>query len=212
MAMTYAQLTTNIQDAVENTFTSDQTDMFIGLAEQDIYNTVDIPALRKEDTSIATVSGTATITLPTDFLYMYSFAVINGSSEYVYLLNKDQNFIREAYPVVATGGLPKHYAILNSTTLILGPTPDDAYSTNMQYGYYPESIVTAGTTWLGDEFDSALFNGAVLQAAKFLKEEPDIMAMYESAYTQSITLLRNLGVGKLRQDMYRSGQFRVQAK
>jgi len=212
MTMTYTQLKANVQDIVENEFTTAQLDMFTGLAEQTIYNTVQIPALRKESTSISTVDGTDTITLPTDFLYMYSFAVINASSEYIYLLEKDANFIHEAYPVNATKGTPKHYAILSDTKLILGPTPDAALSTELQYGFYPESIVTASTTWLGNEFDSALLNGTLVEAARFLKLEPDTIANYTTHFTQSIMLLRNLGAGKLRQDMYRSGENRVAAK
>lgn len=212
MTMTYAELTTNVQDIVENEFTADQMAMFAGLAEQTIYNTVDIPALRKTDTSIATVDGTALITLPSDFLYPYSFAVVNASSEYKYLVNKDVNFIREAYPVAATKGFPGHYAIYSDTQLLLGPTPDAVYTTELHYGYYPESIVTAGTTWLGNEFDSALLNGMVIEAARFLKSEPDMIALYEKLYAQSMTLLRNLGAGKLRGDMYRSGQIRERAK
>jgi hypothetical protein len=212
MTMTYAELVTNVSDIVENEFTTAQIDMFIGLAEQAIYNTVHIPALRKEDTTIATVDGTDTITLPSDFLYMYSFAVINASSEYVYMLEKDANFIHEAYPVNATDSFPKHYGILNATTLILGPTPDAIYSTELQYGYYPESIVTASTTWLGNEFDSALLNGTLIEAARFLKLEQDTIALYTEMYTQSMKQLRNLGTGKLRGDMYRSGETRVEVK
>lgn len=210
--MTYTQLKANIQDIVENEFTDDQLAMFTTMAEQTIYNTVELPVFRKEDTGIVTVNGTDTITLPTDFLYMYSFAVVNASNQYVYLINKDENFIHEAYPVNATTGTPKHYALLNSTTAILGPTPDAVYTTEIQYGAYPTSIVTAGTTWLGQQFETALLNGALIEAARFTKAEADVLAMYETLYTQAITLLRNLGAGKLRQDMYRSGEYRTPPK
>jgi len=212
MTMTYAQLVTNVSDTVENEFTTTQINLFIELAEQSIYSTVQIPALRKQDTSIATVDGTDTVGMPADFLYMYSFAVVEATGAYVYLLEKDQNFIREAYPIKTIKGTPKHYGILNATTLILGPTPDAVYTTEMQYGYYPESIVTASTTWLGDEFDSALFNATLLEAARFLKLEPDTIALYTTMYTQSMQQLRNLGAGKLRQDMYRSGEAKVTVK
>jgi hypothetical protein len=104
--------------------------------------------------------------------------------------------------------LPKHYAYFDEDTFILGPTPDASYAVELHYGYYPESIVTAGTTWLGNEFDSALLNGALIEAIRFMKGEPDIIANYEKLYLQSITLLKNLGDGKLREDTYRSGQFR----
>jgi hypothetical protein len=122
------------------------------------------------------------------------------------LLNKDVNFIREAYPVQTTTGLPKHYANFDDDSFIVGPTPDSGYTMELHYGYYPESIVTAGTTWLGDEFDSALLNGALVEALRFMKGEPDLVQMYERMYVQSLKLLKNLGDGKLRGDTYRSGQ------
>lgn len=209
--MNYTELKTNIQDIIESSFTDDQLAMFVQQAEQTIYNSVQIPALRKNQTANVTASNSY-LTLPSDFLYPFSFAVINGSGAYTYLLNKDVNFIREAYPDPTSEGVPKHYAIFDDDTFIMGPTPDSAYSVELHYGYYPESIVTAGTTWLGDEFDSALLNGSLLEAVRFIKGEPDVVAMYEKMYTQSITLLRNLGNGKTREDVYRSGQNRVQVK
>ena len=126
-----------------------------------------------------------------------------------FLLNKDVNFMREAYPNPTATGLPKHYAYFDDNTFIVGPTPDTGYTSELHYGYYPQSIVTAGTTWLGEEFDSALLNGALIEAIRFMKGEPDIVATYEKMYLQSITLLKALGDGKLREDAYRSGQFRV---
>ena len=120
--------------------------------------------------------------------------------------------MREAYPTPTTTGLPKHYAYFDDNTFILGPTPDADYSVEIHYGYYPESIVTAGTTWLGEDFDSALLNGALMEAIRFMKGEQDIIANYEKLYLQSITLLKTLGDGKLREDAYRSGQFRTLVK
>jgi hypothetical protein len=117
--------------------------------------------------------------------------------------------MREAYPNPTSAGLPKHYAYFDDDTIILGPTPDSSYSMELHYGYYPQSIVVANNTWLGDEFDSALLNGALIEAIRFMKGEPDIVAMYEKMYLQSITLLKSLGDGKLREDAYRSGQFRI---
>jgi len=149
------------------------------------------------------------IGLPTDFLYPYSVAVIDGDGDYHYLLNKDVNFIREAYPRASGTGLPKHYANFDDNFFIVGPTPDAEYTIELHYGYYPESIVTAGTTWLGDEFDSALLNGALVEAIRFMKGEPDIIQNYEKLYVQSIGLLKMLGDGKLREDTYRSGQYRM---
>jgi hypothetical protein len=206
--MNYTELKTNIEDICENSFTDDQLAMFTQQAEQKIYNTVQIPALRRNVTGTLTASNKY-LSTPSDFLWSYSLAVIDGSGVYHFLLNKDVNFMREAYPNPTDTGLPKHYAYFDDDTFIVGPTPDSSYSSELHYGYYPQSIVTAGTTWLGDEFDSALLNGALIEAIRFMKGEPDIVAMYEKLYLQAITLLKSLGDGKLREDAYRSGQFRV---
>ena len=206
MTMTYTQLKTNIEDIVENSFTTDQLNLFIQQAEQKIYNAVQFPALRKNVTGTIT-SGVKYLTVPTDFLYVYSLSVIDSSSNYIFLLNKDVNFIREAYPVAATTGVPKHYALFDQTSFLLGPTPNSAYTAELHYGYYPESIVTASSTpWLGTEFDSTLLNGSLVEAARFLKSEPDVIAMYDKMYGESMALLKSLGDGKLRSDTYRSGQ------
>jgi hypothetical protein len=182
--------------------------MFTQQAEQKIYNTVQIPALRRNVTGTLSADNKY-LSTPSDFLWSYSLAVVDGSGNYHFLLNKDVNFMREAYPNPTDTGLPKHYAYFDDNTFIVGPTPDSSYSSELHYGYYPQSIVTAGTTWLGDEFDSALLNGALIEAIRFMKGEPDIVAMYEKLYLQSVTLLKGLGDGKLREDAYRSGQFRV---
>ena len=205
--MNYAQLVENIQTICETTFESAELAMFTQQAEQKIYATVELPALRKNQTGSMT-SGNKYLAMPTGMLYVYSLAVIDDST-YYYLLNKDVNFVREAYPNPTDTGIPKHYAIFDQSTFILGPTPNDNYAVELHYGYYPESIVTAGTTWLGDEFDSALLNGALIEAIRFMKGEPDIIANYEKLYVQAIALLKNLGDGKLRQDMYRDGQVKV---
>ena len=205
--MNYADLKTNIQDICENEFTDPQLAMFTQQAEQKIYSSIDLPAQRFNDTGVLTASNKYLAT-PTDWLYVYSLAVID-SGDYYYLLNKDVNFIREAYPSASSEGRPQHYAIFDNVTLILGPTPDGGYAVEIHYSAYPVSIVTAGTTWLGDNFDSALLNGALLEAIRFMKGEPDIIANYEKLYLQAITLLKNLSDGKLRQDMYRSGQPRT---
>lgn len=207
--MNYSDLCTNIQDITENTFTSAQLAMFTEQAEQRIYNTVQIPALRKNVTGTLTTNNKY-LSTPNDFLYTYSLAVVDGSGNYSYLINKDVNFIREAYPSPTATGLPKHYAYFDDNTFIVGPTPNSNYTAELHYGYYPESIVTAQTTWLGNEFDTALLNGALVEAIRFMKGEPDMVALYEKMYAQAIALLKNLGDGKLRQDAYRSGQVRVQ--
>jgi hypothetical protein len=205
--MNYTELKANIEDICENSFTEDQLAMFVQQAEQKIYNSVQIPALRKNVTGNLT-SGIKYLSTPSDFLYSYSLAAIDGSGNYTYLLNKDVNFIREAYPGSSPTGFPKHYAYFDDNSFILGPTPDAAYGMELHYGYYPESIVTAGTTWLGDEFDSALLNGSLVEAIRFMKGEQDMVNTYNQMYVLAIGLLKNLGDGKLRQDAYRSGQVR----
>ena len=207
--MTYTELKTNIADICENSFTDAQLALFTEQAEQKIYNAVQIPALRKNVTG-RTQADNQYLTVPvSDFLYTYSLAVIDSNGSFTYLLNKDVNFIREAYPIPATTGLPKHYAYFSQTSFLLGPTPTNIYDVELHYGYYPESIVTAGTTWLGTEFDSALLNGALVEAIRFLKGEQDVVAMYDKLYSDSMLLLKNLGDGKLRADTYRSGQPRM---
>jgi len=210
--MNYTELKVNIQDICENTFTDDQLAMFTEQAEQKIYNSVQIPALRKLDEG-PVVQTNKLYTLPSDYLYTYSIAVISNNT-YTYLLNKDVNFLREAYPVntAVNYGLPKFYAYYSDTKLELAPTPDANYEIEHIYGHYPTSIVTAGTSWLGNNFDSALLNGALVEAIRFMKGEQDIVAKYESMYLQSMALLKNLGDGKLRQDSYRSGQIKVAVK
>ena len=206
--MNYAALKINIEDICEQTFTADQLAMFTQQAEQFIYNTVQIPALRKNQTGNLTTANKYLI-YPTDFLYPFSLAVIDAAGDYTYLLNKDVNFVREAYPNPTSTGTPVHYGLFDDTAFIIGPTPDAAYEVELHYGYYPQSIVTAGTTWLGDEFDSALLNGSLVQAIRFIKGEPDMVALYQQMFEQSMTLLKNLGDGKMREDMYRSGQLRI---
>ena len=204
--MNYTELKANVEDICEQTFTADQHAMFAEQAEQKIYNTVQLPALRKNQTGTLT-SGNKYLTMPTNMLYVFSLAIISGS-DYISLFDKDSNFIREAYPNPATTGVPKHYAIFDDTSFIVGPTPNADFSAEIHFGYYPESIVTAGNTWLGTNFDSALLNGTLVEAIRFQKGEPDMVALYEKMYVQAVALLKNLGDGKLREDTYRSGQVR----
>jgi hypothetical protein len=208
--MNYAQLVAAIQSYTENQYTTTDINTFIENAEQRIYNTVQLPDLRKNVTGNMT-SGNKYFSLPSDWLSTFSLAVINASNEYTYLLNKDVNFIRESFPDTDSPfyGLPQYYAIFNDTTMLLGPTPDANYNSELHYYYYPESIVTAGTTWLGNNFDTALLYGALLEAAAFLKEEPDTVTMYTARYNEAMQLLQNLGEGKNRRDAYRSGQERI---
>lgn len=214
--MLYADLVARVSDTTENTFDTEVMNNFIRQAEVRIYNTVQLANLRKEGSGTFSI-GTATVNCPTDLLSIYSVSLVDGTGAYQYLLNKDINFIREAYPNPATTGTPKHYALTQPTTgvdltlrLTVGPTPGAALTYYINYFYRPESIVTASETWLGDHFDNALFNGTLVEAARYMKAEPDIVAMYNDMYLQSIALLKNLGDGKQRQDAYRSGQVRTQ--
>lgn len=217
--MTYTELVTMVSDYCENTFPTADMDTFIRQAEQRVYNTVQLANLRKNVTGVLQTSNKY-LSTPEDFLSPYSLAVIKANGEYVYLLNKDVNFIREAYPNPSDTGTPKHYAIFGPTTngatitnelsFILGPTPDANYSVEMHYYYYPESIVTAGSTWLGDNFDSVLLYGTICEAFVYMRQEADIMKAANDRYVQAIALLKNLGDGKQRADAYRDGQLRVQ--
>ena len=299
--MNYGELQANIQDIVENTFPAASIALFVRQAEQRIYNFIQFPSLRKNVTGTLTVNNKY-LSAPYDFLSVYSMAVIKANGEYVYLLNKDVNFIREAYPSPTETGLPKHYAIFgptytdfNELSFIVGPTPNSSYSVELHYYYYPTSIVQSaiasfgtitvgsgytngtyfnvpltggsgsgatarivvsgrqvasvtlqnpgvfyavgdtlsaaaadiggtgssfsvpvatvdnanGTSWLGDNFDSVLLNASLVEAARFMKAEPDTIAVYENLFTQSVALAKQLGDGKQRMDAYRDGQFRM---
>jgi hypothetical protein len=206
--MNYTELTAAVQDTTENTFTADQLALFAQQTEQKVYNAVQIPALRKNMTGNVSV-GVPYLSTPPDFLYVYSLAVKASNGAYEYLINKDVNYIRQAFPVPVTQGLPRVYGQFDDNTLIIGPTPNAAYEVEMHFGYYPESIVTAGTSWLGDNMDSVLLNGMLVEAARFMKSDQDTVVLYGQMFTESVALLKQLGDGKLRQDAYRSGQVRI---
>jgi hypothetical protein len=205
--MNYSQLVAAIKSTVENDFEVVDINRFIQQAEQRIYNQVQLPALRKSAT-LTTTAANQQLSAPADWLATFSMAVVDVSGNYEYLLNKDVNFIREAYPNPATTAIPQYYAILNQDTFLLGPTPNAVYNVDIQYFYYPESIVTAGTTWLGDNFDSALFNGALLEAYTYMKGEQDVMAAYQKRFDDAMAMLKMLSDGKNRTDAYRDGQAR----
>lgn len=208
--MNYSQLTQLIQDYCESTEQSFVTNIpnFVQLAEERIYNSVQIPAIRKNSTGTMS-SGNKYMSLPSDWLATYSLAVINpATNEYTYLLNKDVNYIRAAYPGANDNGLPLYYAIWDDNTMILGPAPDYNYTAELHYYYYPASIVTAGTSWLGNNFETVLLYGSVREAYVYLKGEQDLMNYYEQKYQESLALLKRLGDGLDRQDAYRSGQVR----
>jgi len=208
--MTYTELVAAIKSYTENDYSTTDVNTFIQNAEQRIYNTVQIPDLRKNVTGTMSL-GNKYFSLPSDWLSTFSIAVINSDNEYTYLLNKDVNFVRESFPDTDSGfyGKPEYYGIFDDNTMILGPTPDANYSAELHYYYYPESIFTAVNTWLGDNFDTALFYGALLEAAAFMKEDPDTVTQYTARYSEVMQLLKNLGDGKNRRDAYRSGQERI---
>ena len=230
--MTYTELVTAIQTYTENTFpattladstvvsSTTQINRFIEQAEQRIYNSVQFPSLRKNVVGTVTAANKY-LTCPDDFLATYSMAVIGTDGAYEYLLNKDVNFIRQAYPNPTTDvGIPKYYAlfgpnvtnsvITDELSFIVGPTPDAAYNVELHYYYYPESISVAsdGHTWLGDNFDTVLLYGSLVEAYTYMKGEQDIMAFYDLKYKEALALAKRLGDGLERSDAYRSGQYR----
>ena len=216
--MNYTQLRAAIQAYTENTETDFVANIpvFVSQAEQRIYNSVQFPSLRKNMTGVVS-STTPYLSAPDDYLATYSLAVINAAGEYEYLLNKDVNFIRQAYPTASETGLPKYYALFgaqtnapNELSFILGPKPDAAYTVELHFYYYPTSIstVASGQTWLGDNFDSVLLYGSLVEAYTYMKGESDMMALYNQKYQEALGLAKRLGDGMERQDAYRSGQYR----
>ena len=219
--MNYTQLSNAIQAYTENTEANfiAEIPVFVQQAEQRIYNSVQFPSIRKNVTGVTT-AGNKYLQCPLDFLAVYSLAVVDGtlaSGTYEYLLNKDVNFIRQAYPQADDTGLPRYYALFgprsdneDELTFILGPTPDTTYNVELHYYYYPESITVAanGQTWLGDNFDSVLLYGSLVEAYTYMKGEQDMMALYNQKFMEALALAKRLGDGMERQDAYRSGQFR----
>ena len=218
--MNYTELSAAIQDYAENPFTPELIATFVQQAEQRIFNTIQFPSLRKNVTGQTTASNKY-LSSPGDFLSVYSMAVVDATGRYEYLLNKDVNFIRQAYPNPTSTGLPRYYALFGPTTtnntppvitnelsFILGPTPDAAYTVELHYFYYPTSISVAGTSWLGDNFDPVLLYGALVEAITYMKGEADQITMYTTKYNEALAMAKRLGDGLERQDAYRSGQYR----
>ena len=320
--MTYDELFASTQSYTENTFPdtylangsavspTTQINTFIQQAEQRIYNTVQFPSLRKNVTGTATVNNKY-LSCPDDFLAAYSVAVVTNvtggdinTGTYEYLLNKDVNFIRQAYPTPSDTGTPRYYALFgptvsgsaisNELSFILGPTPDSSYKVELHYYYYPVSIIRAqlsslgtitggtgyidgtyfgvsltggtgegavatviisnnevsavtitspgcqyvvgdvlsaattsiggagsgfsvpvtavlnaeGRSWLGDNFDSVLLYGTLVEAYTFMKGEADLITLYNTKYNEALAMAKRLGDGMERQDAYRSGQYR----
>ena len=225
--MNYATLFETIQAYAENTFpstsvndtsssastftTKEQIDTFIRQAEQRIFNVVQLPDLRKNVTGTLT-NGNKYLGIPTDWLSTFSLAVIAADGSQAFLLNKDVNFMRESFPDPTATGVPTHYAIFDNTSFILGPTPNSNYAMELHYFYYPQSIVDAGTSYLGDDFDSVLLYGSLMEAATFMKAEPDEIVNYQKRYDEALGLIKMLGDAKNRQDMYRTPQVRYPVK
>jgi len=217
----YTALSAAIQDYTENFESSFVASIptFVKQAEQRIYNTIQFPSLRKNVTGV-TAAGNKYLSCPSDFLSVYSMAVYATGGDYSYLLNKDVNFIREAYPQPTDTATPKYYALfgpqsaaLTELTFILGPTPDAIYNVELHYFYYPDSIVTSvtnptGVSWLGDNFDTVLLYGSLIEAYTYMKGEADMVALYTTRYQEALALAKRLGDGLERQDAYRSGQYR----
>lgn len=204
--MNYTELKDAVKDVVEIDIPDSVMNMLIKQAEQLLFNEAQPPALRKNQTAAVT-AGNPYIGLPTDFLFPYSLAVISAGDHF-YLLPKDVNFIREAYPDPLTVGRPQFYGIFDASNLILAPTPTSAYTVELHYAAYPESIVTATNTWLGTNMDVALLNGTLIQAIRFTKGEEADVKVYQAIYSESVKAFKQLSDAKLRQDAYRSGQVR----
>jgi len=217
--MNYTELTAAICDYTQN-FEQDfvaNIPVFVKQAEQRIYNSVQFPSLRKNVTGVTT-NNNKYLSCPADFLAAYSMAVVDASGNYEYLLNKDVNFIRQAYPNPNDRAIPKYYALFGPSysnadelSFILGPTPDATYTIELHYFFYPESISVAvdGRTWLGDNFDTVLLYGSLVEAYTFMKGENDMMALYDGKYKEALALAKRLGDGLERSDAYRSGQARI---
>ena len=207
--MNYTQLVTEIQSYTENEFVTADINTFITQAEQRIYNGVQLANLRKNTTGTLT-SSNKYLSLPSDWLDVFSLALVDGDGLYSYLLSKDVNFIRESFPNPSTTGQPGYYALFDSDTLILGPTPNSNYTMELHYYYYPESITTGTfTSWLGDNFSSVLLYGSILEAYTFMKGEPDMVGLYQKRYDEALAMLKELAEYKNRNDTYRGNRRRV---
>lgn len=210
--MNYTQLEQALQDYLETTETTfvSYIPTFVQQAEQRIYRSVMIPELRKNVTGNMT-AGDKYLARPSDFLSVFSLAVIDTEGDYTYLIDKDVNFMREAYPSGSTTGLPKYYAQFDGDTstssgnFILGPTPDESYEVELHYYYDPPSIVDTGTSWLGDNAEAALLYGALVEAYTFLKGDPDLLATYKGRYDEAMALLGVVDV-RSKRDSYRDGE------
>ena len=208
--MNYTELTNAIKEYTDNTETTFVNNIpnFVRQTEERIYRSILIPELRKNVTTSLSTSNRF-LAKPTDFLAVFSIAVVDGSSNYSFLLPKDVNFIREAYPATATSGLPVYYSLFDGDNFLIAPTPDSTYTVQLHYYYDPPSIVTSSNSWLGDNAESTLLYGSLVEAATFMKGEPDIVGFYKTRYDEALADLQQLADGRNKRDSYRNGEPRI---
>jgi hypothetical protein len=209
--MNYSELVAEITSYTENAFVTADINTFITQTEQRVLNFVQLPASWNNTTLTAT-SGSPVLTLPNDYLAVFSVAIIDGSGNQTQVLNKDYSFLREAFPNPATTGVPVDYALSGDYEITFAPTPNANYSVSFTYFGYPASITTATTSWLGDNFSSVLLYGSLVEAYTFMKGETELIQLYDSKFKEALDLLKNLVDGKNRQDSYRGGQVRYPVK
>jgi hypothetical protein len=210
--MNYTELVTAIQDYTQNEETSFVSNIpnFVEQAEERLNRSIMVPELRKNVTA-ATTNGNWYLARPADFLSVFSLAVVDSSGDYSFLLDKDVNFIREAYPASSTSALPKYYAQFDGDynggegNFILGPTPDANYVVELHYYYDPPSIVSAGTSWYGNNAESALLYGALIEAYTYMKGEADLIQLYTTRYGEALGQLTGVQI-RSSQDEYRGGR------
>tara|TARA_R100001377_G_scaffold65866_1_gene41139 strand:- start:2172 stop:2807 length:636 start_codon:yes stop_codon:yes gene_type:complete len=210
--MNYAALVTAIQDYTQNAETSFVANIpnFVQQAEERINRSIMLPELRKNATTTLT-AGSKYLARPSDFISVFSFAVINAAGAYTYLIDKDVNFVREAYPDPATTGTPEYYAQFDGDragddgNFILGPSTDAIYTAELHYYYDPASIVTAGTSWYGDNAEAALLYGSLIEAYTYMKGEQDLIALYSTRYSEALGQLTGVQL-RSAQDEYRDGK------
>tara|TARA_S200000501_G_C20833722_1_gene748453 strand:- start:845 stop:1474 length:630 start_codon:yes stop_codon:yes gene_type:complete len=208
--MNYTELTAAIKEYTDNTETTFVSNIpnFVRQTEERIYRSILIPELRKNVTTSLSTSNRF-LAKPTDFLAVFSIAVVDGSSNYSFLLPKDVNFIREAYPATATSGLPVYYSLFDGDNFLIAPTPDSTYTVQLHYYYDPPSIVTSSTSWLGDNAETALLYGSLLEAYSFMKGEPDIVSFCKTRYEEALASVQQLADGRNKRDSYRNGEPRI---
>ena len=208
--MNYTDLIQSVQDYTQNTETTFVAELpnIVKQAEDRIYHMVQLPMLRKTQTGALTASNRF-LSSPSDFISVHSLQVVDASGDYYTLLNKDVNFLREAFRSTSTEAQPRFYGLWDEDTFVLAPTPNTALTTNLSYFYKPESIVTAANTWLGDENEAVLLYACLVEAYTFMKGEPDLIQLYDTKFKEALVKLKELGDGKNRTDSYRSGQVRV---